>query len=82
MQTTGKVPSLVGFTVVSVVMPWTASCFIRHSGTQNEWMTSLEVISKRIVWSIGTHELARRQRLAALDLDVGVGERPGELLRR
>ena len=46
---TGNVPIWVGVTVVCVTMPLTASCFIRHSGTQNEWMTSFDVISKAIV---------------------------------
>ena len=34
--------------------PLTASCFIRHSGTQNEWITSFEVIMNSIAWSTGT----------------------------
>ena len=37
------VPAFVGVTATVVVMPRTASCFTRHSGTQKEWMTSFEL---------------------------------------
>src|ERR671922_3047458 len=40
VQTTVNVPSLLGVTTTFVPTPGTASFFIRHSGTQKEWMTS------------------------------------------
>ena len=54
VQMTSYSPTCVGSTTVRVVTPLTASCFIRHSGTQNEWITSFEVIMNSIAWSTGT----------------------------
>jgi len=41
-------------TTIEVVWPGTASCFWENSGTQNEWMTSFEVIRNRTCRSFGS----------------------------
>ena len=38
----------MGVTLIVVVMPRTASFFTLHSGTQNEWMTSLDVSTSSV----------------------------------
>ena len=43
VQITSYDPSFVGVITVRVSMPGTASCFMRNSGTQKAWMTSLAV---------------------------------------
>ena len=48
-------PSRVGVTRYSVVIPGTTSSFIRHSGIQRSWMTSLERMTKRTERFCGTH---------------------------
>jgi hypothetical protein len=48
------VPILSGVTTISVVWPGTASCFCENWGTQNEWMTSLEVISSFVCRFFGS----------------------------
>ena len=40
----GNFPVFVGVTMIFCSVPGTTSCFTRHSGTQNEWMTSSAVI--------------------------------------
>ena len=41
---TGNVPVRVGVTTSELTWPGTASCFCESCGTQNEWMTSFDVI--------------------------------------
>ena len=45
VQITGNVPRCVGVMTSELCWPGTASCFCENSGTQNEWMTSLAVMS-------------------------------------
>ena len=44
VQMTGNVPVRVGVTTSVLYSPGTASCFCESSGTQNEWMTSFDVM--------------------------------------
>src|SRR5581483_768248 len=45
VQITGNVPVRVGVTTIELCSPGTASCFCESCGTQNEWMTSFDVMS-------------------------------------
>ena len=51
---TVNVPSFVGVTITFVVIPGTASFFMRHCGTQKEWMTSFAESLSSTGWSIGS----------------------------
>jgi hypothetical protein len=54
VQITWKVPIRSGVITAVVVIPGTLSFLIRHSGTQNEWITSWECILKTIWRLTGT----------------------------
>src|ERR687887_1206455 len=54
VQTTGKVPSRSGVTGNVFTEPGTASSFWPNSGTQNEWVTSTEVMRSRTGVLIGS----------------------------
>src|SRR5579862_2926044 len=48
VQMTGNVPVRVGVTTILLCSPGTASCFCSSWGTQNEWITSFEVMSRTV----------------------------------